>query len=78
MREKMLTMPQIGLIAITRVALGVGIGLLLGRKFDEREGRAAGWALLAVGAITTVPLIASVVHAPSQMGERLVSHGVSM
>ena len=62
-------MPQIGLIAVTRVALGIGIGLLLSQKFDERERRGAGWALVAVGAVTTFPLIGSVLHAPSRVSE---------
>jgi Tfp pilus assembly protein PilN len=73
MKEKTLSVPLLGLIAITRVALGVGIGLLLSRKFDEREQRAAGLALLAVGALTTLPLVASVIHAPSRTDERLVA-----
>ena len=64
MKEKTLTMPQIGLIAMTRVALGFGLGLLLSGKFDDRERRGAGWALFAVGAVTTIPLIASVIRAP--------------
>jgi len=42
MKETTLTIPQVGLIAVTRVALGVGIGLLLSRKFDERERLGAG------------------------------------
>jgi hypothetical protein len=73
MRERTMTVPQIGLIALTRVALGVGIGLLLSRKFNENARRGAGWALFAVGAATTVPLIASVIHAPSTSREDLVA-----
>jgi hypothetical protein len=73
MKEKTLTMPLIGLIAVTRVALGFGLGLLLSQKFDERERRGAGWALVAVGALTTIPLVASVLHAPSQSREKLVA-----
>jgi|KBSSwiStaDraftv2_1062776.scaffolds.fasta_scaffold05075_8 hypothetical protein len=71
MKDRILTVPQIGLIAVTRVALGVGIGLLLSEKFGEQERRGAGWALLAVGAITTLPLIGSVLHAPSAGSEEL-------
>jgi hypothetical protein len=66
-------MPQIGLIAVTRVALGFGLGLLLSRKFDERERRGAGWALVAFGALTTITLIGSVLHAPSHVREKIVS-----
>jgi hypothetical protein len=56
MKERILTIPELILIAGTRVALGVGIGLLLADKLTDNERRAAGWALVAVGALTTVPL----------------------
>jgi hypothetical protein len=60
MKERLLTMPELILIAGTRVALGVGIGLLLADKLTDNERRAAGWALAAVGALTTVPLAMNV------------------
>jgi hypothetical protein len=44
------------LIAGTRVALGVGIGLLLADKFTDNERKGAGWALVAVGSLSTVPI----------------------
>jgi len=53
---KKLTVPDVALIAITRVILGVGIGLLLARRLGEARRSAAGWALLSVGLVTTVPL----------------------
>ena len=43
-----LTLPEIGLIAMTRGALGVGIGLLLSNALEKQERRSAGLALLAV------------------------------
>jgi hypothetical protein len=49
-------LPEIALIAITRVALGIGIGLLLSNMLRRDARRAAGLALLATGVITTVPL----------------------
>jgi hypothetical protein len=48
--------PEIALIAITRVALGIGIGLLLSNMLTRDARRAAGLALLATGVFTTVPL----------------------
>jgi len=63
MIEKTVTLPQIGLIAGTRAALGAGIALLLGERLDRKPRRAVGWTLLAVGALTTLPLVASVLHA---------------
>ena len=56
MRKSVLTIPEIGLIALTRVALGAGLGLLLSGKLDRSARLAAGLALVAVGALTTVPL----------------------
>lgn len=60
MKERILTIPELILIAGTRVALGVGIGLLIADKLTDHERRAAGWALVGVGALTTVPLAMSV------------------
>src|SRR5207248_2713845 len=71
MMTKALTMPEIGLIAGTRVALGVGIGLLLSNKFGRSQRSGAGWALLGVGIITTVPLILSVRSKPRVGPQRL-------
>lgn len=50
-----LKLPEIGLLAMTRAALGAGVGLLLSSKLDERQRRAAGIALVLVGILTTVP-----------------------
>jgi hypothetical protein len=51
-----LTLPELGMIAMTRGILGVGIGLLLSGALDKRMARGIGGALLAVGVLTTVPL----------------------
>jgi len=74
MQERIVTIPELILIAGTRVALGVGIGLLLADKFTDNERKGAGWALVAVGALSTVP-IAMNVFGKSGDGERGVTHG---
>jgi hypothetical protein len=60
MRKSVLTIPEIGLIGITRVALGAGLALLLGDKLDRKERRAVGWSLFLVGVLTTAPLVLDV------------------
>jgi hypothetical protein len=60
LKERTLTLPEIGLIAGTRVALGVGIGLLLAERLSRDTRRGAGCSLLAFGAITTIPLVIGV------------------
>lgn len=58
MRETNLTVSQLVLLVGTRVAAGVGVGLLLSEKMDRSARRAAGVALLAVGVLSTIPLAA--------------------
>jgi len=60
MSPKSVTIPELGLIAGTRGILGIGIGLLLADRLDQNQRRADGWALVAVGALTTIPLVAQV------------------
>jgi len=56
MKQHEVTVPQIGLIAGTRALLGAGIALLLAEKLTDEQRRAIGWTLVAVGALTTIPL----------------------
>jgi hypothetical protein len=62
-----LSIPEIGIIAGTRAALGAGIGLLLADRLNDDQRRAVGWTLVAVGAITTIPIVVQIVR--SQSGE---------
>ena len=68
LRERTLTLPEIGLIAGTRVALGVGIGLLVAERLNRDTRKGAACALLAVGAITTIPLVIGVLTKHSANG----------
>jgi hypothetical protein len=56
MHRTALSIPEIALIAGTRAALGAGVGLLLADRLSKEQRRAVGWTLVAVGAITTVPI----------------------
>jgi hypothetical protein len=55
-KKREVTVPQIGLLAATRAMLGAGIALLLSEKLTGEQRRAIGWTLVAVGALTTIPL----------------------
>jgi len=57
MKQISLTIPEIVLIGGTRVALGVGIGLLLSDRINKDQRRGAGWALFGVGVLTTLPIL---------------------
>jgi uncharacterized membrane protein YfcA len=60
MREAHLTLPELGMIAGTRAALGAGLGLLLADHLSGEQRRAIGWTLVAVGVISTIPLATEV------------------
>jgi len=57
MQEKSLTVPELVLIAGTRVALGAGVGLLIGDRLGRDARKGAGWALLGMGVLTTIPIV---------------------
>ncbi len=60
MTSRMVTLPELGMISGTRMALGAGIGMLVADRLNDDQRRAVGWTLLAVGAISTIPLFAGV------------------
>jgi len=61
MKEANIALPKLGAIAVTRVLLGVGIGLLLSEKIGRERRAIIGGILAAVGALTTIPLAIGVV-----------------
>ena len=53
----------------TRVALGVGLGLLISDRLNEDQWRAAGWALFGVGVMTTIPIVRGLLAKPPLHGD---------
>lgn len=60
MKKHALTIPEIAVVAGTRLALGVGLGLLLGGRLAPDVRKAVGWGLVAVGVLSSPPLLAHV------------------
>ena len=60
MIEKNISLPELILWTGTRVALGVGIGMLISRRLSKDAMKAAGLALTVVGGFTTGPLAISI------------------
>jgi hypothetical protein len=60
MKERSLTLPEIGLIAGTRVALGAGIGLLISDWLNRDQRKGAGWALCGIGVLSSIPIVIGV------------------
>jgi hypothetical protein len=70
MKQRTLTLPEIILIAGTRVALGAGIGLLTSDRLKRDQRRGAGWALLGVGIATSIPLALGIIGKPTTEKKR--------
>lgn len=60
MVERNVTLPDMILWTGTRVALGIGIGMLISRRLSKDAMKAAGLALAVVGGLTTIPLAISI------------------
>ena len=56
MRTHQVTVPEIGLVAATRGVAGAGAGLLLANFLRPDTRRTLGWSLLAIGALSTIPI----------------------
>jgi hypothetical protein len=69
MIERRISLPDMILFAGTRVALGVGIGMLVSKNLSNDARKATGWALTAVGAFTTIPLVMGIIS--SKSGSRM-------
>ncbi|HXS95949.1 MAG TPA: hypothetical protein VN736_15190 [Candidatus Limnocylindrales bacterium] len=65
MKEKTLTIPELVLLVGTRVALGIGIGLLVSDRLNKDQRKAAGWTFFGLGALTTIPLVLEIAGKPS-------------
>jgi len=55
-KPRNITLPLLFAIGATRGLLGIGIGLLASSRLPVERRRTVGGALLAVGALSTIPL----------------------
>jgi hypothetical protein len=69
MKARTVALPDLAMIAGTRAALGAGLALLLADRLAPAERRAVGWTLFAVGALTTIPLVAGIVSRSRRIEE---------
>lgn len=57
MKKATLPVMELEAIAATRVALGAGAALLLGRFLTSRQRGVTGWTLTLIGGLSTLPLV---------------------
>lgn len=56
MRSTRITIPELVLFGATRGMIGTGLGLLVAGRLERDRRFAVGWTLIAVGALSTIPL----------------------
>jgi hypothetical protein len=57
-----LSIPELMAVAATRGMIGAGLGLLVADYVAPEKRRAVGWTLLAIGALSTLPIAATLIH----------------
>ncbi len=70
MRNVALDLPTFGFIIGTRAALAAGIALLVSERLSAARRRAVGITLVAVGAVTTVPVALAVMRSLGRSARR--------
>ena len=71
MMERKVTIAELILIAGTRVALGIGIGLLLGSRLSNDQRKSAGISLALMGGLTTIPLAMGIIGGKAEGEENI-------
>ena len=56
MRRYRIALPEMAIVAATRGMAGAGAGLLVSDYLRPETRRTLGWALLAIGALSTIPI----------------------
>jgi hypothetical protein len=54
--QKTVALWELGLIAVTRGAIGFGAGLLVADRLKKEKRQAVGWALFLSGLASTIPI----------------------
>ena len=62
MRHVDIPLHELAFVAATRGMAGAGLGLLLGDFLKPETRKTVGWTLLALGALTTVPIAVSLIR----------------
>ena len=78
MKSIVLDAPAFAFIVATRAALAGGIGLLLSRRVPEERRRAVGAALVAIGAVATIPAAMSVFRGLRRSRRLAVADGIEI
>ena len=76
MKSITLPVPVFGLAVATRAALGLGIGLLIADRLTHEKRTAAGTVLVAIGALTTLPVVLAIRRSVRRRNGKMSAAGV--
>ena len=60
MKSIVLDVPLFGFVVATRALLGVGLGLALSERLNDRQRKVAAAMLIAAGVLTTIPAVQAI------------------
>ena len=63
---RLMTIPEIVVIAATRGIIGLGAGLLLAGRFSNERRKIVGWSLFLSGLASTIPIAMRVFGKPTE------------
>ena len=66
MTKHQVSKPQLFVVAITRVALGIGVGLLLSERVPSAYKKRLGIGLLDAGIASTIPIAFNIFSEPAE------------
>ena len=69
MRSRTISLPVLAAIGSTRGMLGAGLGLLLASRLSDSRRKGVGRSLLAVGLLSTIPLLLYVFRGRDEVEE---------
>ncbi len=70
MQKRLLSIPQLGFVVVTRALFGAGVALLAGRRMSPKTRLSTGIALTLLGAASTIPAVKLIKRARPSLLQR--------
>jgi hypothetical protein len=75
MRARNITLPALALVGVTRGMIGFGAGLLVSPRLPKKRRKLVGSVLLAVGALSTIPIALRLFRRPAAIKAGPAAYG---
>jgi hypothetical protein len=61
-KQLQISVPELILVAVTRGAIGVGVGLLIANRLSRKRRKTLGLPLFVLGALSSIPIAIRIFH----------------